>query len=75
MQNSRNMDELAKFQLRLNFRIITLQNFRVLVLKNAGNLEIWENWQNLRKGLGKHAKDHRNFFIDVLIEYKNIGQI
>ena len=48
------MDKLAKLQLR--------QNFRILVLKNTGNLEIWENWQKLGKGLGKHAKDHRNFF-------------
>ena len=32
-------------------------------------------WQNLRKGLGNHAKDHRKFFIDIMIEYKKIGDI
>ena len=66
------MDKLAKFQLRQNFRVITPQNFKIQELENSGNLEIWENWQNLRKGLENLAKHQ---FIHVIIEYKKIGQL
>ena len=60
------MNKLAKLQYR--------QNFRIKGLKNPGNLAIWENWLNLRKGLENLAKDQRIFF-HRMIGYKKIGQI